>query len=518
MFKKLITNPRLLIVISAVLSALPFTFSGMFFVSWVSFVPLFYVMIKQNGNKLRQAFGYGFLFGLIYHICVYYWFVWFYPLDYAGLDDATSLILVCLAVFGISLAHGALWCIPFIVCFFVKKINKSPLFLSFAAILSIIFAQKITLLSELSFPWVRVSLGQYTATPLIQAASLFGIDGVDMIILAVNALIAVCIISPPKKRVFAAVGAIAIFVANLGFGIIRINTAHNGEPFTVMAVQASVSQEEKWSADGDVICFDAHSALTKENLTEEVDLVIWPESAVPTVYKSHKSLKKYKALSQEIDTPILAGILLKSNKKHTNNATLITKDGVIANYSKRHLVPFGEHVPYEPILTKIFPFLGQINVLSEDYIAGTGSEIMTINGGKVGNIICFESIYPEISRTTTLDGAQLLIETTNDSWLEDSPAMTQHLAHGVFRSIENGRFLVRGANSGISAVIDTRGKVKNMLPVDYCGTLTDTVYFCDETTLYTKTGDILFPICCSCFTILTIVLFVIKIKNKKSAK
>ena len=67
-FKKFITNPRLLIVISAVLSALPFTFSGMFFVSWVSFVPLFYVMIKQNGNKLRQAFGYGFLFGLIYHI------------------------------------------------------------------------------------------------------------------------------------------------------------------------------------------------------------------------------------------------------------------------------------------------------------------------------------------------------------------------------------------------------------------------------------------------------------------
>ena len=143
---------------------------------------------------------------------------------------------------------------------------------------------------------------------------------------------------------------------------------------------------------------------------------------------------------------------------------------------------------------------------------------MTINGGKVGNIICFESIYPEISRTTTLDGAQLLIETTNDSWLEDSPAMTQHLAHGVFRSVENGRFLVRGANSGISAVIDTRGKVKNMLPVDYCGTLTDTVYFCDEITIYTKTGDILFPICCTCFTILTIVLFVIKIKNKKSAK
>lgn len=516
--KKIISNPYLLIIISAVFSALPLTFSNLFALSWVSFIPLFYIMIKHSVDKLRLAFLRGFIFGLIYHVCIYYWFVWFYPLDYAGLNKTASVAVVCLAVFGISIAHGALWCIPFICCFLARKVNKNPLFLSFVAITSIIAAQKITLVSDLSFPWVRLSLGQYTATPLIQSASLFGVDGVDMIILAVNALLAVCIISPPKKRAFAAAGAAIIFMANLGFGIVRLNTAHNGEAITVMTVQASVEQDQKWSSIGDTICYNTYSSLTKDNLTKDVDLILWPESAVPTVYRSYKALTKYEKLSNEIDVPILAGILLKSNGEHTNNATLITKDGVIANYSKRQLVPFGEYVPYEQILSKFFPILSEINVLSEDYVAGNSSEIMKIKGGKVGNIICFESIYPELSRKSTLDGAQLLIETTNDSWLEDSPAMTQHLAHGVFRSIENGRYLVRSANSGISAVIDTRGNIKSILPVDYCGTLTDTVYFSNETTLYTRTGDVLFPFCCICLVILSVVLLVIKIKNKKSAK
>ena len=387
------------------------------------------------------------------------------------------------------------------------------------AIVSIIGAQKITLISDLSFPWVRLSLGQYNATSLIQSASLFGVDGVDMIILAVNALLTICIVSPPmKKRIFAVLCATVIFVANLGFGIARINTAtHKGE-LTIMTVQASVENDKKWSGNGDTICYAAYSALTKDNFTADVDIVLWPESAVPTVYRSYNSLSQYKKLSAELDAPILAGILLKSNGQYTNNATLITKDGVAANYSKRHLVPFGEYVPYEQTISKIFPFLSDINVLSDDYIAGDSSEIMTINEGKVGNIICFESIYPELSRRSVLDGAEILIETTNDSWLKDSPAMTQHLAHGVFRSVENGRYLVRSANSGISATIDSRGRIIKTLDIDQKGVITDTVYFCDETTLYTKTGDILFPVCVTILCILFTILLIKKLINKNNAE
>ena len=510
-FKNFFTKPCVLIMLCAVLSALPLTFECLFLLSWISFIPLFYVIIKHSSDNLRYAFGRGFLFGFIYHLCIYYWFLWFYPLDYANLSSGTSVAVVLLASVGISAVHGVLWCIPTLLCHFAHKLSKSPLFLSVVAIIGIIAAEKVTSLSELSFPWARISLGQYKATALMQSASLFGIDGVDMLILCVNALLAICIISPPKKRTVSAITAVAIFVVNLSFGTIRINTAQKGKELTIMTVQGSVRQEDKWSSKGDKLCYDVYSTLTKENITNDVDLVLWPESAVPKVYKSEKSLKQYKNLSKEIGVPILAGVLLKNDGDHTNNATLITKDGVVANYAKRQLVPFGEYMPYQKALSKIFPFLNSLNIIEDDYVSGNSSEIMEIDGGRLGSIICFESIYPTLSRQSVLDGAELLIEVTNDSWLKDSPAMKQHLAHGVFRSVENGRYLVRSANSGISAVIDSHGKVTNQLDVNEQGIITDTVYFSDSQTLYTKTGDILFPVSCVIILVWCVILLIKKI-------
>lgn len=512
-FKSFFTRPCILIIISAILSALPLTFEYLFPLSWVSFIPLFYVIIKHSGDKFGACLWRGFLFGFIYHLCIYYWFLWFYPLDFAKLSSGASVAVVCLAWFGISAVHGALLCVPFLLCRLAQKLSKNPLFLSFIAIVGILSAQKITELSELSFPWVRISLGQYKATALIQSASLFGADGVDIIILSVNALLAICIVSQNKKRIAAIACAATVFITNLGFGLIRINTTKNGKPLTVMTVQGSVEQSKKWSSDGDKICYDVYSRLTKENITNDVELVLWPESAVPKVYKNEKSLKQYKKLSKELNTPILAGVLLKNDGDYTNNATLVTADGVIANYAKRQLVPFGEYMPYQKTLEKFFPVLSELNIIEDDYVSGNGSSIMKIGNGKIGSIICFESIYAKLSRQSVADGAELLVEVTNDSWLKDSPAMKQHLAHGIFRSIENGRYLLRSANSGISAVIDSRGRVVKQLDINEQGVITDTVYFSNEQTLYTKMGDILFPLCCVTLVILVIILI---IKRKKT--
>ncbi len=511
--KKLVTKPVVLLFFSAVLSALPLTFENAFLLSWFSFIPLFYVIITKSGDKLRYAIGRGFLFGLIYHICIYYWFLWFYPLDYVNLTSGSSVAVVCLAWFGISAVHGVLWCIPFICCYLVNKITKNSVFLSLVAILCIIATQKLTQIGELSFPWVRIALGQYKATALVQSASLFGIDGVDMLILTINALITVAICFKNKKRIAAIVAAFIIFSANLGFGIVKINQTQNGTKTTIMTVQASVPQDEKWDSDGDTICYDIYSSLTKDNITDDVELVLWPESAVPKVYKNQKALKQYKNLSKQIDTPILAGILLDSGKYNTNNTLLVDKSGVLATYTKRQLVPFGEYMPYQKTLSKIFPFLTELNIVEDDYVSGNSTAIMDAAGGKIGNIICFESIYPYLARKSVLDGAELMVEVTNDSWLKDSPAMKQHLAHGIFRSIENGRYLIRSANSGISAVIDPCGRVVSQLDVNERGIICESVYFCNQQTLYTKMGDILF----STLVIITLLWFVILlIKRIKS--
>lgn len=510
--KQVITKPFLLLIFSAVLSALPLTFSSLFLLSWVSFVPLFYVIIKASADKLLRIFGRGFLFGFLYHACIYYWFIWFYPLDYVNLTNGASVTVVALAWFGISMVHGVLWCLPFIGCHFAKKVYDNKIFLSLVAIIGIIAAQKITALGELSFPWVRISLGQYKATALIQSASILGAEGVDILILLINALITIALLSNSKKRLLSFIIAATLFCSNLLFGIARINTTPTGQDLTIMTVQASVTQDEKWDSKGDKICLEVYTSLTKNNITDEVDLILWPESAVPKIYKSASALKDYKKLSKELDTPILAGIILKTAAGNTNNAILVNHDGAQAIYNKRQMVPFGEYMPYKALLSKMFPMLDDINVVEDDYIAGTTPQIMYVNDGKIGNIICFENIYPALTRQSTLDGANLLVELTNDSWLETSPAMYQHLSHGVFRSVENGRYLVRSANSGISAVIDNHGKIKSALGINKQGVITETVKLCEGETIYTKTGDVAFYLCCVLALVFLIIQF---IKRKK---
>lgn len=493
--KKIIEKPWFLIIISAVLSALPLTFESLFLLSWFSFVPLFYLLFNYGEAKWRTCIGRGFLFGFVYHACIYYWFLWFYPLDFAGMSNGASIAVVALAWFGISTVHGILWCIPFLFCKLAKKVSENPIFLFLVVIIGIMSAQKLTALSELSFPWTRISLGQYKVTALIQGASLFGVDGVDMLILLINTLITLCVIYPSKKRKIAAIVAASIFCANLVFGIIRLNVQSTNGEINILSVQGSVSQDDKWASDGDKTCLNVYSTLTKENITDDTDLIIWPESAVPKVYRNEGSLKQYKKLSAELDTPILAGVLLQNDGDHTNNAVLINRDGVVTNYAKRQLVPFGEYMPYQELLSSVFPVLTELNFeIETDYVPGNDTAIMEVGDGKIGSIICFESINPELSRQSVLDGAEALVEVTNDSWLKDSPAMSQHLAHGVFRSVENGRYLVRSANSGISAVIDTRGNIVTTLDVNERGTINQTIYYSDEQTLYTLTGDILFPL------------------------
>ena len=138
---------------------------------------------------------------------------------------------------------------------------------------------------------------------------------------------------------------------------------------------------------------------------------------------------------------------------------------------------------------------------------------MEYQGNKIGTVICFESIFPELVRKSVRDGAELLVIVTNDSWYEDSPAVWQHLAHATFRSVENGRATVRCANSGVSAFIDGKGKILSQLGPLEQGTLTDTVSFSEETTLYSLVGDFVLPLGC---VVLIAWLFVLMARERRN--
>lgn len=503
--RRFFSRPRVLLLISALLAALPLTFSSLFFLSWVAFVPFFLAILKTAGQKkLRHAIGRGFFFGFFYHVFIYYWFLWLYPLDFAGLSNGASLAIVIFAWLGISVVHGILFAIPTVLCHLVWKRVKYRSLLLFTAILGILLAEWIPTLSQLAFPWVRISLGHYETPALIQLASVFGIYGVDFVILAFSALLTLGITNFSKKRKYAlCLAALTVFVLNLSFGILHMHFVTEKDSVTVTAVQGCVLSGEKWSGTSSK---EIYTSLTRE--APESDLILWPESAVTSnLAKRPEVREEFQALSGELDTPILTGCFWKVEGETTNSCVLLEADSYSDVYSKRHLVPFGERMPYRPVLSRLFPVLEEINMLSSDLRAGEDSVIIPSEKGDLGCIICFESLFPSLTRQTVQDGGEMIILVTNDSWYKDSPGVWQHLAHAVFRSVENSRSTARCANSGVSAFIDSRGNITSMLGPLEKGTLTDTVSFSEETALYTVWGDALLPCLLALWLIATGVLY-----------
>ncbi len=486
-------RPYCLLLFSALLSALPLSVPSLFLLSWISYAPFFYVLLKERGEgRWTGALKKGLFFGFFYHFFVYFWFCFLYPLSFAGLSGVTSLLVILLAWLGISFLHGALFAIPTLLCHFLSKKTQNVAFLSFSIIVGILLGQRITELSEIAFPWIKVSLGQYRAPALIQSASLFGAETVDVLILSVCAFLAIAFFRKERARAMSFFLASLIFVSNLLFGLVNL-VSKEEEKILVSSVQGCILSGEKWS--GAQSALDTYLSLTKEKVGQEVDLVVWPESAVPINLATRPEyLSLYQSLSEEIQAPIFMGCFFKLGGATSNSAVLLEKDSVSKPYSKRFLVPFGERMPYRAIFSTLFPFLEEINMLSSDLAAGEESALMDWNGKKLGAIICFESIFPSLVRESVKDGADLLVLVTNDSWYEDSPAVWQHLAHSVFRSVENHRSTVRCANSGVSAMINEKGQItKELGPLEQ-GVLEGEVSFSQKTTLYSRVGRILFPI------------------------
>lgn len=485
----------LLVLLSAFLSALPYTVPALFFLSWFSFVPLILVLMKERG-KIRTDLGYAFLFGFFYYLFTYWWFWVLYPMDFAGVSKGEALLIVLLGWAGISLLHGSLFLLVGLAVHFAKKLHRRS-FTAAAFLLAFLLCEWITSLSPLAFPWVRLCAGQFRAPLLIQSAAVWGVYGADLLILTVNVFLSFVILSSGRRRLIPAALAVFLFSGNFLFGAIRMG-AFEKETNTVRvaAVQGNILSGDKWSDTGFDRCFDTYYGLT-ENLTEDVDLIVWPETALPVTLNGSSFshiVEELQLLSEKCGAPILTGAFWKQEKGESNAAVLISPTNVSEPYAKRHLVPFGESVPYRDVLEKVFPFLTDINMLSEDVAAGDNAGLFTTDKGKVGTLICFESIFPELAADSVGQGAHFLAVITNDSWYKDSPAVYQHLSHAVLRSIECGRSTVRAANSGVSALIDPCGRILQELGPLKQGVVIGEIPYSEADTAYSSIGDRILPV------------------------
>jgi apolipoprotein N-acyltransferase len=235
---------------------------------------------------------------------------------------------------------------------------------------------------------------------------------------------------------------------------------------------------------------ECHENVIRKN-GDGLDLIIWPETAVPAFIKSSAECRALvAALCDTINVPIFTGTPIfnyKTREVHNGAVLFVPNQGIRDEYIKIHLVPFGEHIPFD----KYVPLFRKIDLGEGDYAPGSEYTVFNTGSVKFSCLVCFESIFPELSREFVKNGCQLLANITNDGWFGKISGPQQHNDMAILRTVENDVPLARSANTGISMIVDHRGRVIRETRLFEQGYLAGTVTIGQARTLYNLIGDLL---------------------------
>ncbi|MBL7170980.1 MAG: apolipoprotein N-acyltransferase [Candidatus Omnitrophica bacterium] len=314
------------------------------------------------------------------------------------------------------------------------------------------------------FPWLSLSHGQYLNIPLLQWASLAGEGIISGIIILVNLIIMAIFLSRGKKRIFLAIALFLIILSvHVGGKILLKREADKQETLRVAVIQPNII--EKWDKDSMEENFNILMGLNCESLKERPQFIIWPESSFSSdLEKDRLHLEQLKGFAREHNLYLLVGAIKEvAQGEFYNRAILISPGDEISSYDKVRLVPFGEYVPLGEKFPRWERWVEDIAGYRFSFVPGKEQNILSIDSTPFGVLICFEDIFPGLSRRFKEKGARLLINITDDHWFGRGPAPYQHLAASVLRAVENRLPVVRSANTGISAFIDSSGRIINMV-------------------------------------------------------
>ena len=341
-------------------------------------------------------------------------------------------------------------------------------------------------------------------------------------ILLVNGLLAYAILNyqVKKKAILCTSLAVVILLSNilLGVGLMHQKDEER-TTVKVAAIQGNVDMDAKGGASKELM--RVYGEMTREAVKDGAQIVVWPESIFPYKMNKYSVLTKFVSnLAAECDVTLIVGALYGGEDEKTYNTLyMVTPDGIISDtlYHKRHLVPFGEYVPMRDIIMTLIPPLAELSALDDDIFPGTDTALFETEWGKLGGLICFDSIYEELTRASALDGANLMMLPSNDSWWFSTSVETyQNETQAMLRAIESGRYLVRAGNTGISSIITEHGEHLAWLAPETKGIASAEVEMCTETTLYTRIGNLFVYLCAAFVLLLYPIDFVITKYKKKN--
>ena len=474
-----------LAILSGVLLALSFPRFGHPAFAWIALVPL--LITLSRGQPPLRAFYLGLTSGLLYFIGTIYW-TGTVVRQFGGLAMPVALLAMLLLATYLAL-YPALTAL--ITARLVRRAGTGALLLMPAAWVTTEFARGYLFGG---FPWVPLGNSQVTVLPVAQLASVLGVYGLSALVAFVNAALACAVLFRGRSRMLVIAATVVLLGGVGGWGAWRVadgTLTREGAPLRVGLIQGNIAQTDKWNPREARRIFTTYIAMTRDAVKRGAEFVIWPESSTPFMFEEDDiGEESLRGLAREVRVPILFGSDQVDRSGETlrlyNAAFLVTPTGeTAAVYRKMHLVPFGEYIPGKQLLYFVSPLVERM----AEFAPGAAMVVLPVGEHRINTAICYEVVYPSLIREAVANGSQLLTTITNDAWYGQSSAPYQHFALASMRAIEEGRYLARAANTGISGVVDPYGRVVQRSAIFEQAGIVETVRLLTRRTIYSRIGD-----------------------------
>ena len=458
-----------LVLASSLLTALAFpsfaVLDGLGFLGWVCLVPLFAVLYRSGPG--RGVF-YGVLYGTVASILINYWL---------GTFSLVSLQIIIL----IQLVMYLAFMLVFIPA--VKLVRPKYRFIMTACSWTVF--EYLRSAGFVGYPWGLLGASQYAFRPIIQIASVTGVWGVSFLVVLVNAAAAETALRPAERpRTSLAAAGVAVAAALLfGTGVLLLNPPRSpdGDEGEIRVALVQQNSDPRKHDYGET--FDALRRLTDNALGEKPDLVVWSETAFvpnlrrwsredPAVYPLAAMVREFLAYQESLKTwlvtgnddyDIVPGADGREERLNYNAAVLFSDTGRRTDtYHKIKLVPFTEYFPYRETLPWVYETLLAFDV--HFWEPGTERTVFRHPKFAFSTPICFEDVFPGLVRGFVLEGAEVIVNLSNDYWSLTEAEAKQHAVHALFRAVENRRPLLRGTASGLTMHADPYGRILETLP------------------------------------------------------
>ena len=472
------------------LLALSFPKYGHPAVAFVALVPLLVAISGWDGRgetlrgvSARRGFTLGLIAGFVHFAGTVYW-TGATVSTFGGLPVAVAVIVAGLLALYMAL-YIAITCA--IGGTLIRRFGHRGLLLFPAAWVATEYLRGIVLGG---FPWIPLGNTMVTLLPIAQLASVLGVFGLSLLVAFLNVGFAMAALQKARIVPVAATFGAIVLISLWGGLRLSNNELTSGAPIKIGLIQGNIAQTDKWNPARAGMILDRYLQLSRQASDNGAQFIMWPESSTPFYFEEDPAGMAVRNLARTLGKPILLGsdeFEDSEPPRHYNAAFILDTHGATAAvYRKIHLVPFGEYVPFQRLLFFVAPLVEAVSAFSR----GTRVTMMPVEGHMVSTAICYEVTYPALAREAVLNGSELLTTVTNDAWYGDSSAAYQHFEMAAMRAIEQGRYLARAANTGISGIIDPYGRILVRTKLFETVAVVGEARFVQARTVYARIGDL----------------------------